>query len=360
LKRDEEATLRAFVDADPKLRQEYGRTWDEIAQAYRKYAVFYTPFYLLERGPARASTTFALARTLVRMAEEKKKPNGERLREFAETALPPKIQFIEADAPIHASLETVAIEVYLETLAGRLGAEDPVVKTLLAGRSPRDAAAAYVSGTRLHDATFRKSLLDDESALATSKDAMLELVRAIDTEARRLRKRYEDEVESVLFSVASRIGKVRFARFGAKEYPDATFTLRLSYGAVRGYENDSGRKIPWATNFDGLYRRATGEAPFRIPDRWVAAKSRLNLKTPFNFVSTADTHGGNSGSPTVNRKGEVTGILFDGNIESLPNRFIYRDRRERSVHVAAQGITEALDKVYRAKPLLAELGVISK
>ena len=360
LKRDEEATLRAFVDADPELKKEMGATWDEIAEAHRKFVPFYQPYFLLERNPARVSSTFQFARTLLRMAEEKKKPNGERLREFTETALPARIQSLEADAPVHASLEMLAIETYLEVLEKHLGATDPLVAKLLAGRSPREAASAYVSGTKLADVAFRKKLMADTEALESSKDPMLEFVRAIDPEARRLRKRYEDEVESVLLTSASRIGKIRFAKFGANEYPDATFTLRLSYGAVRGYESADGKRIPWATNFDGLYARATGQEPFRIPERWLAAKNRLNRKTPFNFVSTADTHGGNSGSPTVNRNGEVTGILFDGNIEGLPNRFVYRDLRERSVHVASQGITEALRKVYQAQPLLRELGVISK
>jgi len=163
-------------------------------------------------------------------------------------------------------------------------------------------------------------------------------------------------VEAVLNSSAAKIARARFAVFGQEAYPDATFTLRLTYGAVKGYKDSKGRWVPYATRFEGLYKRATGKPPYRLPQRWLDARPKLNLKTPFNFVSTADTHGGNSGSPTVNTKGEIVGILFDGNIESLPNRFVYTEEQARSVHVATQGIVEALDKVYGAQRLLAELG----
>jgi hypothetical protein len=186
---------------------------------------------------------------------------------------------------------------------------------------------------------------------------MIRLARLIDPESRRLRKMYEDRVEAVLNSSAAKIAMARYRLHGASEYPDATSTLRLSFGPVKGYENDKGQYIPYATTFEGLYRRATGEAPFRLPERWLAAKQALDLTTPFNFVTTADTHGGNSGSPTVNTKGEVVGILFDGNLESLPGRFVYSDVQSRSVHVASQGIVEALKKVYLAGRVLEELGL---
>jgi len=359
-KKDEEATLRAHVDADAKLKQEYGKTWDEIAEAYRKYGEFYRPYQLLERTPAKASSLFWQARTLVRLADERKKPNGERLREFAETAIAAKEQFVKAETPIYASLEEVALTHYFEELQKHLGKSDPLVAKVMGGRSAGAAARDYVAGSRLNDAAHRRALLADENALRESKDSMLELARTLDPEARQLRKRFEDEVEGVFYASASRIAKIRFAKYGTEEYPDATFTLRFGYGPARGYTNAEGKAVPWATRFAGLFTRATGVAPFQVPEKWLAAKRRLNLKTPFNFVTTNDTHGGNSGSPTVNRKGEIVGILFDGNIEGLPNRFVYRDDKERSVHVASQGITEALRKVYGTRPLLRELGVISK
>jgi hypothetical protein len=172
----------------------------------------------------------------------------------------------------------------------------------------------------------------------------------------RRRKRYEDTVEAALTANASKIAQARFAIGGADTYPDATFTFRIEYGPVKGYILN-GEKIPYATTFEGLYKRATGVDPYKLPASWVKAKSSLNLSTPFNFVTTVDSHGGNSGSPTINTKGELIGILFDGNIESLPNRFVYTDKVSRSVHVATQGIVEALRKVYKTDRLLQEIGM---
>lgn len=185
---------------------------------------------------------------------------------------------------------------------------------------------------------------------------MIRLALLIDPFARELRKRYEDEVESVVTRASSQIAQARFAAFGGSEYPDATFTLRLSYGAVRGYKDNSGKPVPYATTFAGLFAKGTDREPYIIPPSWLKAKSRLNLQTHFNFVTTADTHGGNSGSATVNTNGEIVGILFDGNLESLPNRFVYTDRQSRSVHVSSEGIIEALRNVYGASALLRELG----
>jgi hypothetical protein len=194
-------------------------------------------------------------------------------------------------------------------------------------------------------------------AVKSSTDGMVQLALRLDTRARELRKRYEDRVESVVNGEGAKVALARFAVKGEGAYPDATFTPRVSYGPVKGYRDASGKEVPYTTNFEGLYKRATGKEPFRLPDRWLKSKGKLNLSTPFDFVSTSDTHGGNSGSPTLNTKGEIVGILFDGNIESLPDRFVYTDERARSVHVAIQGIVEALRQVYAADRLLAELGV---
>jgi hypothetical protein len=198
----------------------------------------------------------------------------------------------------------------------------------------------------------RKRLSASAEAVKSSSDGMIRLALLLDPRARELRKRYEDRVEAVVNGDGASVARARFAVMGAGAYPDATFTLRLSYGPVKGYSS-----IPYATSFDGLYKRAKGKDPFRLPKRWIESKGKLNLATPFNFVSTADTHGGNSGSPTVNTKGEIVGILFDGNMESLPDRFLYTDDRARSVHVAIQGIAEALRHVYGAGRVLKELGL---
>jgi hypothetical protein len=165
-------------------------------------------------------------------------------------------------------------------------------------------------------------------------------------------------VEAAVNSSATRIAQARSAVFGPEDYPDATFTLRISYGPVKGYQNAQGKAAPWTTETGGIFRRATGKEPFQLPPSWLKAKSALNPKTPFNFVTTSDTHGGNSGSPTVNTNGEVIGILFDGNLEGLPNRFLYRELRERSIHVASQIIVESLRKVYKTDRILRELGVL--
>ena len=355
-KRDEEQTLRGFVQADEKLAKSFGHTWDGVAAAYAVFAKIYRPYSMWEKSPARASSLFSLARVLVRMNEETKKPGETRLREFRDTALAPKRQYVTSAIPIYPEFETAVLASYLRSLKSEFGPAHPLVKRVLDGREPDAAAHWYVESSQLRDAAFRKKLLDDGTALEASRDSMLELVRRIDPDAREMRTIFEDKVEAAIYASASQIARIRFARYGTEAYPDATFTLRLSYGAAKGYTNADGKPVPFATTFAGLYRRATGVEPFALPKRWLDAKRRLRLRTQMDFVTTADTHGGNSGSPTVNSRGQITGILFDGNIESLPNRFVYRDRVERSVHVSSAGITEALRAVYRARPLLRELG----
>ncbi len=357
LKRAEENKLRAAVEADPDKRKLYGEAWSAVAAAYEKFRQYYKAYWLLEFNPHRGSELLRIARDVLRLAVERRKPNDQRLREYRDSALPSLERQLYSPAPITDSMEIAVLADYFQFLRGELGAEDALVKAILNGRTPEQAARDYVGTSGLKEVAERKRLAADAEAARSSPDGMLRLARLLDEPARALRKRYEDEVEAALNASAAKIAQARFAVFGQEAYPDATFTLRLAYGAVRGYRDRSGRRIPYATTFEGLYRRATGKPPYRLPKRWLEARSALNLKTPFNFVTTADTHGGNSGSPTVNTRGEVVGILFDGNLESLPNRFVYTEEQARSVHVAAQGIVEALGKVYRADRLLAELGV---
>ncbi|MEP7362254.1 MAG: S46 family peptidase, partial [Acidobacteriota bacterium] len=355
-KLDEEKTLRAFVDGDKALWKEYGRTWDDVAASYAAFARIYRPYVMLEKSPARASSLFMLARVLVRMHDETKKPSESRLREFRETALAPKRQYVNSAIPIYPSFETTVLAYYFRSLRAQFGEDHRLVKSVLKGMEPEAAARWYVESSKLGDVEFRKKLLADGDAIEASGDPMLELVRRIDPDARQVRTEFDDKVEASMYASSSQIAHIRFAKYGTEAYPDATFTLRLSYGAVKGYTNAAGKQVPYATTFEGLFKRATGVEPFALPPRWLAAKRRLRLRTQMDFVTTADTHGGNSGSPTVNPRGEITGLLFDGNIESLPNRFVYRDRVERSVHVSTAAITEALRVVYRAQPLLRELG----
>jgi hypothetical protein len=360
LKRQKEEELRAAVERDPKMREEFGGVWQEVAAAYESLRGYYEPFWLLERGAAQGSDLLGIARGLLRLAGERTKPNAERLREYRDTALPSVEASLYAETPISDSMETTVIGNYLDFLRHELGADDPIVKSLLNGKSPEEVAKDYVNSSKLSSVSERKRLAADVKAVRSSQDGMIRLARVLDAPARELRKRYEDEVEAVLRTSAAKIARARFKVYGANEYPDGTFTLRLSYGPVKGYANDAGQMVPYATTFEGLYQRASYKEPFRLPERWLKAKSTLDLSTPLNFVTTADTHGGNSGSPTVNTKGEVVGILFDGNIESLPNRFIYTEDEARSVHVASQGIVEALRKVYRVPRLIKELDLQEK
>ena len=356
-KRDEEKTLRAAAASDPAA----AAVWDRVAVAYRSYATFYKRYWLLESNAGRGSELFAITRHLWRYTQEKAKPNGERLRDYVDPALPSMEQTLFSELPFIASHEIAVLASYFTSLERQFGSADPIVKHLLAGRAPAEAAAAYVTSSKLTSGAERKRLATGAAAtIAQSDDSMLRLIRLLDPEARELRKRYEDRVEATITQAAASIAQVRFAKFGTDDYPDATFTFRVSYGPAKGYKDANGKPVPWATNFAGMYPRATGIDPFALPPRWLAKKNALKLATPYNYVTTTDTHGGNSGSPSVNTKGEVVGILFDGNLEGLPNRFVYREERERSVHVASQGIVEALRSVYDARRLLVELGVAAK
>ena len=356
-KRPEEKQLRDKVSADPALRKQYYPVWDEVAKAYRDYSEFYESYWLLEYISTQVSALSRIGRQVLRYAEEVPKPNDERLREFADPALPSVEQQMFSPAPIDASMEIAGLTDYLNFLSEQLGASDPTVKALLDGKTAEEAATEYVSTSGLANVAMRKRLANNLKDAQNSEDGMMRFARIADGPARKFRQMYEDRVEAVIRSSASRIAQARFAVSGANDYPDATFSLRLSYGPVKGYNNLKDQRVPYTTDIAGLYRRATDQEPFRLPQSWLKAKSKLNLKTPFNFVTTNDTHGGNSGSPTINTKGEVVGILFDGNIEGLPNRFVYTEEQARAVHVASQVIVEALRKIYRADWLLKELGV---
>jgi hypothetical protein len=356
-KRREEKELRDAVAKDPKMNAAFGKAWDQLAAAYQECRDFYAPYLMLESFAGRGSDLFGIARQVSRLAEERGKPNEQRLRDYRDSALPGVEASLFAEIPIVDSMEVAALTYYLEALKKTLGASDPTVKAVLNGKTPADAAKEYVATSKLKDIAERKRLAADPAAVKASRDGMIRLALALDPRARELRKRFEDRVDAVVTENGSKVAQARFAVKGAGAYPDATFTPRVSFGAVKGYRNNAGRDIPYATDFAGLFRRATGKEPFRLPPSWLKSKAKLNLATPFNFVSTADTHGGNSGSPTLNTKGEVVGILFDGNIEGLPNRFIYTEEQARSVHVASQGIVEALRNVYGADRLLAELGL---
>jgi len=355
LKAADEKKLRAAVDKDRKLVVEYGTVWDEVAAAVTTYATLHKSYALLESTRGVGSQFLAIARTLVRLVVERDKPNEARMHDYTEATLATTERSLYSPAPITPSLEVAVLTEYLAALQKELGAGDATVKAVLAGRSPAAAAQEYVSASRLASVDERRRLAASRAAVEASEDGMIRLALLLEPAATLVRKEYEDKVEAALTAAKTKVALARFSVFGSSEYPDATGTLRLSYAVVKGYRNRQGSEIPYATTFDGLYRRATGVDPFKLPRRWLDARRVLSLKVPFNFAGTADTHGGNSGSPTVNTKGEIVGILFDSNLEKLPNEFVFTDEDSRSVHVASQGIIEALRKVYKANALVGEI-----
>lgn len=352
-KQEEENRLRAFAASKGLSGDD---PWEVIAQAQkmnRESAVRRGAI-----GGVFRSTLSGAALHLVRLADELPKPGAERLREYRETALPSLYLSLYSEEPVYEELEIDRLAAALQNLAFKLGADDPTVVKALAGKSPRERAAELVAGTRLMSVGERRRLAEGGSAaIGSSDDPMIHLARELDGESRALRKAYEDEVEAREREGYAHIAELKFEQEGDSVYPDATFTLRLSFGAVKGWVED-GREVPAFTTLAGLYQRHAerkGLPPFDLPARWVERKRRLDLGTPFNFVCTADIIGGNSGSPVVNTKGEVIGLIFDGNIHSLVGNFVFDERLNRAVAVDSRAIVEALRRMYDAKDLATEI-----
>jgi hypothetical protein len=358
-KKSEEALLRSKVDADPKLREKYGTAWDDVAKTIKFVKTIRTEFNLLEGGQAFNSELFSIAKTLVRMAAEDAKPNAERLREFGEAGRASLEMQLYSDAPIYSDLETVKLADSLGMMTEMLGADHEMVKKILNDRSPRDRAAELVKGTSLAKVDERKKVAQGgKGAISSSTDVMIQLARAIDPRARELRTQFEQQYDEPQRQAYAKVAGARFAVLGSTTYPDATFTLRLAFGTVKGYE-DEGKKIPPWTTIGGTFKHADAHGskePFQLPESWLKNRDKLKADTQFNFVSTADIIGGNSGSPVVNKAGEFVGIIFDGNIQSLVLDFMFSDAQARAVSVHSSGIQEALRKVYNAAALADELG----
>ncbi len=354
-KRKDEAALRAKVLARPRLKASTAGAWDEVSQALELYRPLLTEYRMKEVGDGFMSELYTLARHLVRAAEELPKPNAERLREYTEAQLPSLRQQLLRQAPISPELEVATLTFSLTRLRELLGADDPFVRVVLGAEAPEDLARALVKGTRLHDVEVRKALLEGgKAAVEASKDPMVVLARRVDAEARAVRKRYEDTVEAVLKRQGERIAQAHVAVYGTTGYPDATFTLRLSYGAVKGWE-EAGRPVPPLTTVGGAWARHTGKEPFKLPDSWLGAQGKLPPETPLDMATTNDIIGGNSGSPVVNAQGHVVGLIFDGNLHSLGGRYAYVPRTNRAVAVHGVGILAALEHVYGARRLVEEL-----
>lgn len=339
-----------------KVSQEYERALGKVAEAQKTYRQFEKEHALLETGHAFSSELFAIARHCVRMADELPKKSPDRLREYRDSNLDSLKFGLFSPAPIYKDLERARLQASLTFLAENLGGEHPTVKLVLAGKNPAMRADELVN-SELYDPGVRKKLVDEPKRLADSKDPMILLAKAVDIEARRLRKRYEDEVEEVERQAYADIAKLRFAALGKSVAPDATFTLRLAFGVAKGYEID-GKTLPFHTTFGGAFERAAAmknREPFELPERWVKGKDKLDLSTPFDFVSTADTIGGNSGSPVLNRDGELVGVNFDRNRHGLVRNFVYTEVQARHIAVHSRAILEALRKLYDAGELAKEL-----
>ncbi|MGQ9574095.1 MAG: S46 family peptidase [Thermoguttaceae bacterium] len=358
-KRADEAALRQAVMNHPELKVTCGSAWDEVAAALRVWDGLLKDMELLEQARAFRSDLFSIARTLVRLAEESEKPNAQRLREYRESNLESLKQELFSTAPLYEDLETLKLADSLGLYMEVAGAGDPLVRQVLAGKSPRARAAELVAGTRLRDVSVRKRLAEGGvKAIQASEDPMIQLARLVDGPARQIRKTYEEKVEEPLRQAYAKLAKARFAVLGTDVYPDATFTLRLAFGVVRGYTED-GRTIPPWTTIGGAYQRAQehgNRPPFSLPESWLKRKDRLNLNAPLNFVSTADIIGGNSGSPVINRQGELVGVIFDGNLASLVWDFVYAEEPGRAISVHTAAITEALRQIYDADALVDQLG----
>lgn len=354
-----EKKLQEQVESNPKEKAEYDDPWAAIAKAMQVQKEIYLPLTYIERRRGGFDSDLAtIARVLVRAADEKAKPNGERLPEYRDSALPSLEQQLFSTAPIYKSLETTTLGESMAQMEQALGQDNPVVQKSLNGKTPQEAAKELIEGTHLEDVALRKQLYEGgKAAIEASTDPLIVLMRSIEPEARAVRKQYDDQVEFVEHTEGAKIAKAQFSHTGFTQPPDATFTLRLSYGAVKGYEQN-GKNIPYFTQMSGAFQHAAehdNKPPYQLPESWISAKSKLNLSTPLDFVSTADIIGGNSGSPTINQAGEVVGIIFDGNIQSLQWNFFYSDKQGRAVSVDSRGIIEALRNVYGAGALADEL-----
>jgi hypothetical protein len=348
-KKAEEAALRKSAGTS------IGDPWGDIEKALAAQRAMYLPYVYIEAGGGFQGRLVGYARTLVRGAAERDRPNDQRFREYTDGSLPRIEQQLGAGVPIYPELESLRLGWSLQRMREWLGPDHPMVRKLLAKEGPNELAKRLISETKLGDPAVRLELWKGGSAaIAASTDPMIVLARAIEPDARALRKQYEDTVEAPEELAGEKIAKARFAALGTSVYPDATFTLRLNWGTVQGW-NENGTMVEPFTKLSRAFERATGSEPFRIPDSWQKVKDKLDMNTPFNLSTNNDIVGGNSGSPLISAKGEVVGLLFDGNIHSISGAYWFDTEKNRSVAVHPAIIKEALSKVYGATAILAEL-----
>jgi len=342
------AQAGAFSGSDP---------WQDIERAARREQELTVPYVLMESAAGFNSALFRYARTLVRAAAERGKPSEQRLREYAEPALPLLQQQLVAAVPVYAEREILTLSFGLERMREFLGPDHPVVQTLLAEFSPDELAAALVNGTKLADPAVRRQLWEGgQTAIDASNDPMIRIAKLVDPPSRAVRKQYDDEVEAVTDTASEKIAAARFKALGTSVYPDATFTLRLNFGTVQGW-NEAGAPVEPFTRLARAFERTTGSEPFRLPDSWTSRRAQLDMNTPFNLSTNNDIIGGNSGSPLINAKGEVVGLVFDGNIHSISGSYWFDTEKNRTVAVHPAIIRLALTKVYNTTALAKELGL---
>ena len=348
-KRAEETTLRTLSNLpgpDP---------WQQIEAASMRERAMYLPYTFIEGSAGFNSILFRYARLLVRGADERAKPNTERLREFTDSMLPRIEQQLSARVPIYAEVETLTLSFSLQRMREWLGPDYPLVRNLLVKESPETLATRVVAESKLDDPAVRMQLWQGgKAAVDQSRDPMIELARSVDRDSRALRRKFDDEVEAPTAASSARIAGARFKAFGTRIYPDATFTLRLNYGTVTGWTQNGVAVEPF-TYLDRAFQRATGSSPFKIPDSWMKVRDRLDMRTPFCISTSNDIVGGNSGSPLIDARGDIVGLMFDGNIDSIAGSYWFDRANNRAIAVHPAIIREALDQVYGAKALLTEL-----
>ena len=350
-----EQDFQARVRRNAASAREVGDAWGEIARAQTAYRGMFYRYQMLEASAGQRSSMFGWARDLVRGAEERAKPDAERMPRYTDARISVVERSITGNQPVEADFERLNLEIWLLKLREYLTVDDPTVQRILNRQSPEELAARLAQ-SRLGDPAFRRQLWEGgAAAIAASDDAMIVFVRSWDSDARQIRERYETQVEGPVARAHERIARARFRAFGTNTYPDATGTPRVSYGRIRGW-TEGDRTIPYFTNIDGLYARNTGADPFHLPQRWLDTRSRLNGATIYNVATTTESVGGSSGSPLLDREGRVVGANFDGNIHATAGTFFYDPTLNRSVTVTTTAMRAALRDVYGMNALLTELG----
>ncbi len=354
----DEKDLQQYVNSSPERKQQFDDPWTAIATAASVQQQIYKPLAYLDNLGGFRGDLARYARQIVRAAFQRQKPNNQRIRNYQDAQLPTMQTQLFSTAPVYKALEQVLLAESLGEMRDELGADNPDVQKALAGKTPEERAKEVIEGTKLDEVAVRKQLYEGGlAAVNASNDPLIVLMREVEPDAEAIHARDEDEVQSVFRQKGGGIGKALFAEKGLNVPPDATFTLRLSYGSVKGYELN-GKQVPWFTTMGGAYQHATehdSKYPYELPESWLKNKGAIQQDTPFDTISTADIIGGNSGSPVINKAGEVVGIIFDGNIESLAWNFEFTDQVARAVEVDSRAITEALRNIYHADTLLNEL-----